>query len=84
MSTEIKCPNCGHEFAPTDSIREEVQRELRIKMTEWQKQQQQKYDAQLLEEKKKTQQETEEQIRKSISADFENRLRMAEDNNKEY
>ena len=41
MATEIKCPNCGHQFEPTDSIREEVQRELRNKMTEWQKQQQQ-------------------------------------------
>jgi hypothetical protein len=83
MSTEIKCPNCGHEFEPTDSIREEVQRELRNKMTEWQKQQQQKFDLQLLEEKKKTQQETEEVIRKSIASDFENKLRMLEENKKD-
>ena len=52
MATEIKCPNCGHEFEPSDSIREEVQKELRSKMSEWQKQQQQKFEAQLLEEKK--------------------------------
>ncbi len=83
MSTEIKCPNCGHEFEPTDSIREEVQKELRTKMTEWQKQQQQKFDAQLLEEKKKTQKETEEQLRRSIVSDFENKLRMLEENNQE-
>ncbi len=83
MSTEIKCPNCGHEFEPTDSIREEVQRELRTKMTEWQKQQQQKFDVQLQEEKKKTQKETEEQLRRSIVSDFENKLRLAEENNKE-
>lgn len=84
MATEIKCPNCGHEFEPTDSIREEVQKELRSKMSEWQKQQQQKFEAQLLEEKKKTQIETEELIRKSISADFEHKLQIAEKNNKEY
>ncbi|HEX4876551.1 MAG TPA: DUF2130 domain-containing protein [Chitinophagaceae bacterium] len=84
MATEIKCPNCGHEFEPTDSIREEVQKELRSKMSEWQKQQQQKFEAQLLEEKKKTQRETEELIRKSISADFEHKLQIAEKNNKEY
>lgn len=83
MSTEIKCPNCGHEFEPTDSIREEVQRELRTKMTEWQKLQQQKFDAQLQDEKKKTQKETEEQLRRSIVSDFENKLRLAEENNKE-
>ncbi len=84
MATEIKCPNCGHEFEPTDSIREEVQKELRTKMSEWQKQQQLKFEAQLLEEKKKTQKETEDMIRKSISADFEHKLQIAERNNKEY
>ncbi len=83
MSTEIKCPNCGHEFEPTDSIREEVQRELRTKMTEWQKLQQQKFDVQLLDEKKKTQQETEERIQKSVASDFENKLRLLEQNNKD-
>ena len=83
MSTEIKCPNCGHEFEPTDSIREEVQKELRNKMAEWQKQQQQKFDMQLMEEKKKIQQQTEETIRKSIASDFENKLRMLEETNKD-
>ncbi len=83
MSTEIKCPNCGHEFEPTDSIREEVQKELRSKMAEWQKQQQQKFEAQLAEERKRTQAETEASIRKNVSADFENKLRLLEQNNKD-
>lgn len=83
MATEIKCPNCGHEFEPSDSIREEVQRELRSKMTDWQKQQQQKFDLLLMEEKKKTQQETEEFIRKSIASDFENKLKLLEQSNKD-
>lgn len=83
MPTEIRCPNCSHEFEPSDSIREEVQRELRNKMTEWQKQQQQKFDAQLLEEKKKTQQETELLIRKSVSSDFENQIRLLQESYKE-
>jgi hypothetical protein len=83
MSTEIKCPNCGHEFEPTDSISEEVQRELRNKMTEWQKQQQLRFDSQLADEKKKTQQETEALIRKSLSSDFENQLRLLQETNKE-
>jgi len=83
MSTAIKCPNCGHEFEPTDSIREEVQRELRNKMTDWQKQQQQKFDELLLQEKRKTQKETEELIRKSVLADVENKVRLLEQNNKD-
>lgn len=84
MATEIKCPNCGHEFEPTDSIRDEIQKELRNKMAEWQKQQQQKFESQLLEEKKKTQKETEELIRKSVAADFEHQLQVARQNNKEF
>jgi hypothetical protein len=83
MSTTIKCPNCEHEFEPNESIREEVQKELRSKMTEWQKQQQQKFDQQLQDERKKVHQETEAQLRKSITADFENQLRLLEQNNKD-
>lgn len=83
MSATIKCPNCQHEFEPNESIREEVQKELRSKMTEWQKQQQQKFEQQLLDERKKVQQEAEEQLRKTISADFENQLRLLEQNNKD-
>lgn len=83
MSTAIKCPNCGHEFEPTDSIREEVQKELRNKMTDWQKQQQQKFDTLLLEEKRKTQKETEKQIRKSVLSDVEDKVKLLEQNNKD-
>lgn len=83
MPAEIKCPNCGHAFEPTDSIREEVQRELRSKMTDWQKQQQQKFDAQLQEERNKARQETEALTRKSLMAEFENKLQLLEQNNKE-
>ena len=83
MAAEIKCPQCGHEFEPTEIIREEIQKELRVKMNEWQKTQQQKFDKQLLEETKKVQEEAEIQIRKSISADFENKLKRLEQNNKE-
>ncbi len=52
-------------------------------MTEWQKQQQQKLDQQLTDEKKKIQEETEQLVRKSIASDFENKLRLLEQNNKE-
>jgi uncharacterized Zn finger protein (UPF0148 family) len=44
MSTTIKCPNCGHSFEPNDAIRDEVQKELRQKMTEWQSQKQKEFE----------------------------------------
>ena len=37
MSNEIKCLNCGHQFEPMKTIREEVEPELRLKVKEWQK-----------------------------------------------
>ena len=37
MNTSISCPNCGHQFEPTDAIRDEIQRELRLKMDDWRK-----------------------------------------------
>lgn len=52
-------------------------------MTEWQKLQQQKFEAQLQEEKNKTRQETEVFIRKSVQTDFEHKLRLLEQNNRE-
>ncbi len=83
MATEIKCPNCGHQFEPTDAIREEVEKELRSKAADWQKKKNDEYQAKLEEEKKKLQQSLEENIRKNVSADFEHKLKMAEQYNKD-
>ena len=68
MATEIKCPNCGHVFEPTDLIRDEIQKEVNSKAEEW---------------KKKKEKELEESLRKNISSDFETKLRLLEQNNKD-
>jgi len=68
MSTTIKCPNCGTEFEPNESIREEIQKEVNNKAEEW---------------KRKKEKELEEALRKNISSDFETKLRLLEQNNKD-
>jgi len=68
MQTNIKCPNCGTLFEPTDSMRDEIQREVNLKAEEW---------------KKKKEKEMEEHLRKNISSDFENKLRLLEQNNRD-
>ncbi|MBK9569228.1 MAG: DUF2130 domain-containing protein [Chitinophagaceae bacterium] len=68
MATEIKCPNCGHEFEPNDMIRDEIQKEVNSKAEEW---------------KKKKEKELEESLRKNIASDFETKLRLLEHNNKD-
>ncbi len=97
----IHCPNCNHQFEPGDSIREEVQRELRGQMVDWQKkkdeefrQKEQAFQQQLqlkeeetskkiAAEKKKLEEELRESLRKNISADFENQLKMLQEADKE-
>lgn len=83
MATEIKCPNCGHQFEPSDAIREEVEKELRSKAADWQKKKNDEFLIKLDEEKKKIQLSLEENLRKNIAADFENKLKMLEQNNKD-
>src|SRR6266542_1979315 len=39
----ITCPNCNHQFQPTDAFREEVQRELNNKAKEWQAKKEEEY-----------------------------------------
>jgi len=83
MSTTIKCPNCSHEFELNESLREDVKKELRDEMKEWQRKKEEAFSTQLAEERKKIQQETEQSIRKKISFDFEIQLRQLEQNNKD-
>lgn len=97
MSTEVKCPSCGHSFPLEEAIGKEYEQELRDKMIAWQK----KKDDEFLkkEEDFKVQQKAlslkyeqqlaqekinlEEAVRKSISVDFENKLNFLENANKE-
>jgi hypothetical protein len=79
MVTEIKCPKCGHEFEPNELIREEIRKEANIKAEEWKK----KKEKEFADEKLRLQQQLEEALRKSISSDFETKLRLLEQNNKD-
>ena len=82
-TTTIKCPQCGNEFEPNESIRQEIERELNQKATEWQKKKNEEFQLKIEEEKKRLQQILEENIRKTISSDYENQLRLLEQSNKE-
>jgi hypothetical protein len=97
MSTEVKCPSCGHSFPLEEAIGKEYEQELRDKMIAWQK----KKDEEFLkkEEDFKVQQKAlslkyeqqlaqekinlEEAVRKSIAIDFENKLNFLENANLE-
>lgn len=46
MPTNIKCPSCGHEFELNESLRNEVENELRGKMQAWQKKKEEDFEKQ--------------------------------------
>ena len=48
MGTEIKCPNCGHQFELNESLKNEVEKELRGKMQDWQKKKEEEFENQKL------------------------------------
>ena len=97
MSTEVKCPSCGHSFPLEEAIGKEYEQELRDKMIAWQKKKDEEF--QRKEEELKGQHKElalkfeqqlaaerknlEEGVRKSIAADFENQLILLENCNKE-
>lgn len=83
MANEIKCPNCGHPFEPNDAIREEVEKELRLKVKDWQIKKDEEFALKLAEEKKILQTGMEDSIRKSITGDFENKLEVLNKQNTE-
>ena len=101
MSGQITCPNCHHAFEPNEAIREEVQKELRLKVQEWQKKKEDEFrireselqkalslkDQELSEklrtEKEKLEKELADNLRKTISGDFESRLRHLQEQNQE-
>ncbi len=64
MPTELKCPGCGHQFEPSDAIREEVQREANIKAREWQKRKDKEFRLKVMALQKQLQQTEEEAERK--------------------
>ncbi|MEJ7780307.1 MAG: DUF2130 domain-containing protein [Daejeonella sp.] len=92
MSTEVKCPSCNHSFPLEEAIGKEYEQELRDKMIAWQKKKDEefqrkeeelkgqqkdlalKYEQQLTAEKIRL----EEGVRKTIAADFENKLVLLE------
>ena len=46
MANDITCPNCGHQFELNESLKNEVEKELRGKMQDWQKKKEEEFEKQ--------------------------------------
>ena len=76
----VSCPKCQHSFEPTDAIRDEIEKELRGKMTDWQKKKEEETSQLLAEQKTKIQNELTEQLKKNIAGEYEHKLKLMQDN----
>src|SRR5450432_2355946 len=105
MATDIKCPNCGHEFDIENVLSGELelkyQKEFQEKLSnslqaievekqklldeqknfeEKKKKENELFSQRLSKEKQKLSQELQESITKSVATDFENQLKMLQQN----
>jgi hypothetical protein len=76
----VSCPKCQHSFEPTDAIREEVEKELRGKMTDWQKKKEEETNQLLEAQKIKIQTELGEQLKKNLASEYEHKIKIMQEN----
>ncbi|MEY4051978.1 MAG: DUF2130 domain-containing protein [Chitinophagia bacterium] len=81
MSTyTVTCPKCQHNFEPTDAIREEVEKELRGKMTDWQKKKEEETNILLAEQKIAIENELAEKLKKDLGAQYDHKIKLMQQN----
>jgi len=93
MASPIKCPKCGNEFAIEDSFSEEYKQrleadkiELRAQMANFKKEKEEellKKTKEFQQRERELQLSIEQNLRKSISADFENEVKMLKQNSRD-
>ena len=79
-SYTVTCPKCQHNFEPTDAIREEVEKELRGKMTDWQKKKEEETNALLAAQKLTLENELTEKLKKEVGAQYDQKIKWLEQN----
>ena len=82
MPTEIKCPNCGHHFPMEEAMAEEYKKDLREQMQKFIREREASFSTREKELQQQAQQQ-EAALRKSISNDFEHKLRLVQDAQKD-
>ncbi len=79
-SYTVTCPKCQHNFEPTDAIREEVEKELRGKMTDWQKKKEEETNALLAAQKIALENELTERLKKEVVAQYDQKIKLMQQN----
>lgn len=68
MANEITCPSCGHQFELNESLKNEVEKELRGKMVDWQKKKEEEFEKNKLAVETAAQQKAAEQFASKLKS----------------
>ena len=89
-NSTVKCPKCGNDFEVAESMKLELQEKLKKEAGEWKQRREEDFrkkeeelKEQFNETIKKQKNELEQNIRRSVSIDFENQLKLLKDSNGE-
>jgi len=89
-NSTVKCPKCGNDFEVAESMKLELQEKLKKEAGEWKQRREEDFrkkeeelKEQFNETIKKQKSELEQNIRRSVSIDFENQLKLLKDSNGE-
>jgi len=89
-NSTIKCPNCQTEFEATDSFKAEIQVKLQKEALEWKsrkdeefKKKEEAFQKQLADTLNQQKVNIEQHLRKTLSQDYENQVKLLQETNKE-
>lgn len=89
-NSTVKCPSCGHEFEASESFKQEIQEKLKKEAADWRakkedeyKKKEEDFQKQLSLALNQQKDSLEQTIRKSLTGDFENKLKLLQENNAE-
>lgn len=68
MSNEIKCPSCGHQFELNESLKNELEKDLRSKMIDWQKNKEAEFERKKIELEQSIQKKSGEETAAKLKA----------------
>ncbi|MBK9284444.1 MAG: DUF2130 domain-containing protein [Sphingobacteriaceae bacterium] len=90
-NSTVKCPKCGNDFEVAESMKAAIQDKLKKEAADWKlkkdeefKKKEKELQNQLKDSLKKQKDFLEENIRKTLNSDFENKLKILQETNQEF
>jgi hypothetical protein len=83
-NSTVKCPKCGNEFEATESMKMELQEKLNKEVAEWKQKKEADFQKQLSDSLGKQKTDLESSIKRSLSIDYDNKVKLLEETNTSF